>query len=527
MRWLREAVGATGCLFAAAAVLLCALPAASAQPVRPTGLLTVTLLAGPKVGVTPGTFWAISGHTTQARGWATDGTIQSYLNQSPFRWVRLGQGSDNCNITTNQEYNDSGVVTGGCDFNVSAFKGWCFSLNPHCHWIAQLPGENNNSGEDAYIAKWYVNTEGITPDYWSIGNEPSNWNHYGEPWTAWRISDNNAPTAIAYAVEVRNVIAAVKAALPSARFIGVEAAGPANVQMLRDVALLDGPNVSAIAYHDYPNAGATPTLAQFYGILTTSNVSMGYSSVRSTISGQCPTCSTMPIFLNEWNSGPVVTGSTYSQQYPDAVFLAASAVQALLVNVSQYTPFTLQDGAPFGMVNPNDTVNPTGLVFSEVLSSVVMGAVRADSLAPGVGNAWVVQTANGSENSLLVVNANLSWDLSIALASLPTGAGANEYSWGPSEQNAAVATVTIPGSILVPSQGMLLLNWNTPASLSPSGGSGGTSSNSSSSAIAIAGSAAWWEPYLTDPWIWGFSLGFALLVAVAWRAGAHEPPRGA
>ena len=60
------------------------------------------------------------------------------------------------------------------------------------------------------------------------------------------------------------------------------------------------------------------------------------------------------------------------------VFLAASVVQALETNVTQFTVFNLQtNGSSFGysLMNQTDAVAPTGLLFSAVLSHLVRGWV--------------------------------------------------------------------------------------------------------------------------------------------------------
>ena len=423
-----------------------------------------SLTAGSLVATTPGTFWSLGAQTNCASCISTNATITSFLKATPFDWVRYGSGTDSCNITTNTMYSSSGTSTGGCAFNLTALKTWCNAQTPHCHAILSLPGENNNSAEDAAIAYWIVHTVGFQPDYWSIGNEPTGWTHYGIPWTKWRSTDASTPTPIAYAYDVKAAIAAVKAVDPAAKFIGIEAACQCNTQWFQDVVQVNGPNLAALGYHNYPSTGSTTvTLAQFYSPLSgTSNVSSTFTTVRAAIKGYCTQCATLPIFVNEFNAGPGWAPSNFGGTYANAVFLAASVTQALRANVTQLTTFNLQTSSTttygFSMINGKGVVGPTGTLFSKLLSHLSTGQVYTAGVATTVPNVWSVRTQNATTASLLVVNANLTHAVALALGTaFPVAVTGTAYAWSTGTTNPVVTGGLLAAAYSIPAQGILLL----------------------------------------------------------------------
>ncbi|MCI4330371.1 MAG: hypothetical protein L3K19_00790 [Thermoplasmata archaeon] len=424
-----------------------------------------SLAVGPRIADTPGSFWSLDAQTSCASCISSNASVTGFLSATPFTWVRYGQMTDACNISVGLQYSADGVSSHGCGFDVYALKAWCASLTPHCHAILSLPGENNNSAEDSAIAKWIVQTVGFQPAYWSIGNEPTGWTHYGIPWAHWRSTDRVAPSSLAYALDVRAAIAAVSLVDPGARFVGIEAACSCNTGWFQDVARVDGGSISAIAFHNYPSSGSTQESAQqfFAPLASPSNVTSSVARVRAAISGLCPRCSAMPLLVNEYNAGPGWAPSNLGGSYANAVFLAASVVQALQGNVSQLTIFNLQGGSSghlgFSLMDSRGTVGPPGLLFSRVLSHVAIGSVYGTRLSTASPGVWSVETRNSTTASVLVVNTNLTHALTLSLpiGFLPSPAG-TAYWWGPSSANPRSSSGTIATSWSIPTQGLLLID---------------------------------------------------------------------
>lgn len=414
---------------------------------------------------TPSTFWSIDAQTTCANCISTNASTKAFLATTPFTWVRYGAGTDACNETTGTSYSDAGVASTGCAFSVSALKTWCNGLTPHCHAVLSLPGENNNSAEDANIAQYIVKTIGFQPDYWSIGNEPTGWTHYGIAWTKWRTTDASAPTPIAYAFDVKAAIAAVAAVDPGAKFIGLEAACSCNTAWFQDVVAVNGAMLSAIAYHSYPSTGSTTeTVAQFLSPLTgSSNLTGSYAAVRAAISGHCTKCGTLPIFVNEYNAGPGWGASTLGGTYANAVFLAASVTQALTANVTQLTTFNLQTSSTttygFSLLNGRSTAGPTGILFSQFLRYLAVGTAYHAPISTTVPSAFAVLTKNSSYESLLVVNANLTHALALKLGlGFPSGVTGTALAWTSSQSHPSTVAGKIASAYSVPAESLLLLN---------------------------------------------------------------------
>jgi len=424
-----------------------------------------TLVGGSSVtATTPTSFWSLDVVTNTAKGISSNSSITSYLASTPFTWVRYGVDSDTCNISANKQYADNGVASVGCGYDISALKTWCNSRTPHCHSILALPGENNNSAEDAAIAKWIVTTQGFQPDYWTIGNEPMGWTHYGIPWTSWKTTDASKPTSLAYAFDVKAAITAVTAVDSAAKFIGVEAACDCNTNWFQDVAKIDGSKISAIAYHKYPSTGSTSeTTSDLYALLGSSkNLSTSYATVRAAMASYCTSCATMPIFVNEYNAGPGWAPSTVSGTYANAVFLAASAVQALRANVSQLSIYSLQTTATgsygFSLLDSKTSVGPSGVLYSKLLSHLTVGQVLSTQVSTSLSGVWSVVTKSGTHESLLIVNTNQVTALALTLGTgFPQSLSASIYQWAPGLAAPTVTTGALALGYSVPAEGILLL----------------------------------------------------------------------
>jgi hypothetical protein len=441
--------------------------AAGAAPLA--GPVAATLERGPVGGVSSSTFWGVVAQTSTRTGIATDRALGGFLNDTPITWFEYTQQTDQCNITSNTLYGNGGAALGGCGFDIASMKSWCSSRGPSCNTILLLPGENNNSGEDADMANYIVHTLHFQPSYFAIGNEPELWTHYGIPWGHWKLSDASTPTPLAYAVDVRAAIHAVRLVDAAAQFIGIEADCACGASWFADVAHVDGPLIGAIAYHTYPSATRKTlvTAGQFFSVLASSqNLTASYASVRADLAGQCSQCATIPVFVAEYNSGPGFAPSNLAGTWSDAVFLAASVVQAIRANVSMFSTFNLQNGGTtFGwsMLNVLNGLAPEGVLYEKVLSRLAMGTFRDVSIQTANGNVWAVVVGNQGARSLMVVNANathaIDLDLNNALTVGP-GSTPTTYQWsgaplGPTDTRGALA-----GSYMIPAQGLLLIDFS-------------------------------------------------------------------
>ncbi|HZY71176.1 MAG TPA: hypothetical protein VFF67_09410 [Thermoplasmata archaeon] len=423
-----------------------------------------TFSAASRIGTIAPTFWSVVAQTSCSTCIATNPAVGNFLNTTPFNWIRYGQGADECNVTSSTYYSGTGSVSRPCQLNITAFVRWCLSRTPPCHSILNLPGENNNSAEDAYTASYIVHALHYQPDYWEVGNEPTGWTHYGLPWPKWQSSDHRVPTPVGYAWDVHSAITAVTKVDPTAKFIGIETACECNTNWLSAVARIDGNQIAAIAYHTYPTTAQQETLKQFYAPLaSTNNITHSFAKVRAAIAGQCTQCAQLPIFINEYNAGPGWTPSNWGGTYANAVFLAASTVQAIESGVPMLSVFAVQSSSPnfgYSMMNGRGSIGPTGLLYSEILRHLGLGVAFTTHLGNSLPGVYSVLVKNGSREALLVVNTNLGSSLTLSLGlGFPLSPTGHRYVWTPASTVPSIVKGLL-SKLIVPAQSILLLTTN-------------------------------------------------------------------
>jgi hypothetical protein len=434
-------------------------------------LVNATLRGGPTIAHTASTFFGLVAPTAQPNGIATNRGVGVFLNSTPFVSFSYTEDSDQCNITTNTLWSSNGVPSGGCPLDVAAFKAWCTSRGASCVSIIDLPGENNNTGEDVNMANYIVHTVGFQPTYWALGDEPELWTHYGIPWSQWRSTDATNATMVAYSVELRTVIAAVRAVDPAGKWIGVQSdCGQCSLNYIKTVARIDGTRIAAMAFHTYPSERLTNvSLAQFFRPLYGhTNISTSYTRIRADIANQCPNCSTMPIFITEYNSGPGWGPTNFAGSYPNAAFLAASEIQALRANVSMLTIYALQGTGPgfdWVMMNGTDALGPQGVLYGSLLEKMAIGTVEGVTIRSTAKNLWGVITYHGPEKTFLFVNANVTHSVDLTLGGalkMLNGTLATVSTWQSGQASPVTITVSaLSRGYVVPVGGILMIDYRT------------------------------------------------------------------
>ena len=375
-------------------------------------------------------------------------TLTGYTTLNVFRF---GDGMDSTNLSLGVSYSNAGAA-GPIAVNVTSDWRFCESLTPKCVYIAQLPGETDSPG-DVLSAVNYLNSQGIDPSYYSIGNEPSAWIHFAIPWTSWSSGDESSPTPNEYAKEVQKMVPIVRSVFPNAKIIGLEDNQCANDSFVQQVAKVDGPNITAIACHAYPanaqdRVGAG--LQQFYNALSSNGTSFATNvpKVRAGIAFGCPTCS-VQAWVDEFNAiaGPEPAGfNAFMSSYPDFVLTAGSAVRGMTVNLTHflffaYWPNGLQH---YAMVTTNYTVRPTFYWYSYFAPNITSGTLYSVRYAPTDEPSFATYLQGPSpkgSGSLVVVNANAtgSENISISLP-LPLSNGGKTVYWGNTTNIPTVAT---------------------------------------------------------------------------------------
>ncbi len=404
--------------------------------------------------------FTVANHTTSSLV-----QMGAFLNTTPVTWFRFGGEGKAYDPTTETDW----VPPSGSGayvplhlqlWNFSWFESWCASRAGGCRWLGYLPGEENNTQAAVHTADWYHSVLGFVPQYWEFGNEPEVWTHFGKNYSAWSTSDGLAPTAAGYATMVHNYISALAPLYPSDRYVGIEAAcASCFPTLVSATAGLNGPELSAMAYHSYPaGTGSSTDLAQFYSTLTgPDNLTTTAAHFRGLYASACAGCESVPLQVGEYQAGPPTDWSPFWAQYPGAVFLAGSVVQALESNVTMFTVY--DSDALFNA--SGGAATPEGLLYQYLLSNLTMGddyAVRV--AAPGVNGLFSVLVRNQSREAFLLVNANTSTSLNLTLpaSGFPAGGVGSVWTWSPATAlPVADRGISLGFTYQVPPQGILLL----------------------------------------------------------------------
>jgi hypothetical protein len=422
-----------------------------------------TVSAGSLVGTVPSDFFG----TRQFVSNPFNSSVMSFLNATPFRVVRFGAYCDDANYTAGLQYNASGHAS-PLAINWTGVR--VFFATERVQWIFCVGGEDNNAASAANQVAYVENTLGLHPTYWSIGNEPGAWNFFNVPLASRSPSDHISPTPAQYATLVRNYTAALRGVDPSIKIVGIQsgAAATQDPAWLLQLAKVDGPNLTAVAVHLYADGkGTAPqTLAQF---LAVANLTLFGNSLRwdvQNVSAGCPSCS-LPVWLDEFNaySNSTYQANGYPTEYAMVPYTAASVVEALTAGDQQFLYFSFDDGAGwnYSMINANNGVpRPAYYLFTDILSHLALGSVYTAPLQGAVGSIYAAETASGNARSLLIVNANTSSPVTIGTESLiPSGTWSSSYSWAPNESAPAATDGAATGSVTLPSEGVLLLDWSS------------------------------------------------------------------
>lgn len=434
----------------------------------PTGapVLATLSVQDARIGSLPVGFWGADVRPY----YALDASTQVLLNGTPITTLRWPGGAtgDEYNYTANRlYYNDGSYYTPPT--NESDFIAFCRSVG--CRAILQLPGEIDQPATAAYYVDYTVHTLHFTPEYWEIGNEPALWTHFGVPWSNWTTTQSLNATPTSYAELVHAYIAAIRAVVPSASFVGLSGVGTGGygeAGWIRETVAVNGPNLSAVAIHVYP-AGGTDlgnnlTASSFLGTLS-GNGALPHRvpSDRLAILAGCPSCGRIRLLVTELGSG--TAGGPYERfmsGFPDMVYLAAEIAQAIPLGLPNVDVFAWQSTYNGSVLNANGSLSRTyGLyqTFFEQMPPVVITA----NLSGAPGGVYVAATRDtaNSTYALLVVNANTTSGLQFSLpaSGFPLSGSGSDWTWqsGTGAGPRSTSWTTPPRSWTVPSESVLLV----------------------------------------------------------------------
>jgi hypothetical protein len=377
---------------------------------------TIELNASP-IELAPG-FW---GTTLSARAPLFSDEYHR-VHATPARTVVWpgAQAGDDYDPFTNLTWNDTNNATPALTTEVE-FIQWCRSIG--CHAIFEAPGEINDATIGAQVLKYTELTLGFYPDAWEIGNEPGFWVHWGQAWGNWT-SRTPPPNSTQYASEVWNYSQAMRAVDPAVKIIGLPGVGrtqPGDYlpSWVSNVIKLDGPFISAIAIHVFPDLSKqNDTLDQFYSTLQKSNsqsIASRVPALERDIKNdlkQCLGCGPIPLIFTE--IGSAISGRPdalrYGSQFPEAIYVAAEMTQAIDFNITNVDAYATVLPTANSWFDNSGAGRPLYELWSQVFSRLgsEAHAVNFSSGPTGLFGIASVDRADGNRSDLLIVNTNVT-----------------------------------------------------------------------------------------------------------------------
>lgn len=422
-----------------------------------------TLVVGPPIATVSTSFFQLVIQTPNL----TEPSLWASMNATPFSYYQFGSASETTNQLTGIAYADNGTQLPPTRSNDSNFVIFCRIV--HCHAIMAVPTEIDNTTIAVQTAQYIEQTLGFHPDYWMVGGEPQGWTHWGIPWTSWNTSDNSTPTPLQYAQELQQYVVALHGYDPSMKLIGIESADGGKwfkSQWLSEVALIDGPNLTAVAIHPYPDGVGTSneTATNFFASLSNPlNFPNNYPGLLKNLDLSC-NCS-LPIWVGEYNAALDGNFSSFMTSYAEVPYIGAGIAGAMKAGIPQLDFFAYSYGSE-SLVSATGAPLPVYSLFATFFKNLTLGTVDNSSISGGPGGVFAVTTTNGNTTSVLVVSTNLTASLNLTLI-LPGGpvlggAGHGWHSWW---WNAtAPAPVEgwggsyLPETWTIPPEGILLVN---------------------------------------------------------------------
>ncbi|HEV2165721.1 MAG TPA: hypothetical protein VGS23_01900 [Thermoplasmata archaeon] len=401
-------------------------------------------------------------------------SLMSYVNASPFRWIRYatfnGATADNSNWTAGLTYSNSGVSS-AIGVNWTHVKN--FLAQTHSHWIFAVNGQVNNAGLAANEVS-YIEGLGLHPDLWSIGNEPNTYTHWNKAMTSWLSGDHKAPTQAQWTTEVGNYTAAMRGVDPSIQIVGVQAdtAFDKIGGWVGATAASTGASTKIAGYgmHLYPlRQGSQPfTAAQFLSPSNFSQLSEGLNWSHTNLTASCSACSSEPLLLDELNSFSQNSAADgrFQVGFAEGVWVAAATIVTLRANASQvaFSAFVGTSGLQnLSLINFTSGLPlPAYNVYTSLLGKMPIGSAFDFGLTASIGGIYSLLERTSSTPSLLVVNTNTTRGLSLNLqdGAFPYTSPATVYYCDPNTQlplPRVYSAGALPQTITLAPESVLLL----------------------------------------------------------------------
>jgi hypothetical protein len=421
--------------------------------------LNGTLSAGGPVAQESSAYWSIN---TASPNLAAS-SLAASVAATGVHYLNFGFPGESVNQSAGLDYLSNGTALPFGGNNDAAFIHFCELLG--CHATMGVPGEIDDPGAAAITVRYVEEVLGFHPAYWEIGNEPISWTHWGIPWDRWQPTDHAGVTPIQYAQEVQRYVAAIRSVDPSAQIIGIQsdAGAPYDAVWFQDLMALDGPNLSAVAYHSYAGGVGFPgnSESDFFSTLAhPQTFPLNYPTTENLVHAACPSCLTR-VFVGEYNAALVGNLTPYAIGFPEAPYIAAGLLTGLLENASQVTFYGLEVSESNGLLDPGGTPRPAYYVYSTFVPNVTLSTIVAANVSGGPGGVYVLIGEDATRSSVWVVNTNVTYGLRLTMdGAYPGPRNVTAIKFDPGDSAPEVDAASVDGSTVwwVPPEGLLLVN---------------------------------------------------------------------
>jgi hypothetical protein len=386
----------------------------------------------------------------------------SVLNSTGIQFIRWPGGGDGDRFDPTAHdgqgviYNDNGQ-TSTPGTTLAEFVAWCRSAS--CASVITLPAEIDNTSMETAIVNYTEVSLDFRPTYWEIGNEPTQWTHFGIPWAKWNSSQNSAPTPAQYAALVQSYVRALRLVDNITGIVGIGGIGKGSVGVstwFAPTLQLSGLDLSAMAIHVYPAGLGFPSsdLADWFGSLWGSTgLPYRVDIAQAEMQSACASCH-LALLVDELQTGTGLISSTSLSGGYLATYIAAEIVQALPLPVLTLDYYVFQASTPGAWFNTSGVSSASYTLYQGLATELGPEAVQLNVTSSSQG----LLAAEGgvtslSMTNLLLVNANATTGFRLNLSTrFPDASAGTAWVFNGSSGNPSTFPIGASGAV----------NWTLP-----------------------------------------------------------------
>jgi hypothetical protein len=386
-------------------------PDQRAPPLPPTDTITIQNRTVENLSE----FWGV-GVSAESGPPSAQGTHE--VQGTPITWYEwpAGKLADEYNMTSGLEWLNGFALQ--IHSNESQFVRWCESVS--CHAIIAVPGEIDDPATAAYMVSYTEQVLDFHPALWQIGNEPYGWTHFGIPWANWTGSQASKVDPQTYADVVQNYSIAMHAVDPHLNLSGLPGVGAgkaSDTPWINATVALNGPNLSAVAIHDYPaeSGGVGASVSAFFKTLGGSTSSFArVTTDEAAVKAACRSICSISFLVDEFNSGTGTLGGwqPYMASYPEIPYVAAETAELMQANVTNADLYDLRSAYNGSLFDATGGARPLDMLYSQILSHVD-DTTLTTTVTGGQAGVYADASETLSTNSLALLAVNTNTTLTV------------------------------------------------------------------------------------------------------------------